>query len=166
MFDLLLHFVDLRHPLLLWRLAGAVHNKQKWLLFFFSLEMIRQASTAWESVNLFIYWLKPSPQSWNMLQACHSQSRVELTSCVCSLARESSPFMKRDLWKGYNTFYHAFPDLKNFVFFPLLHKSVGVFKGHVPSEFHQKFHQSASSILRGNWCSAEASIPSWSSLGQ
>ena len=28
MFDLLLHFVDLRHPLLLWRLAGAVRNNQ------------------------------------------------------------------------------------------------------------------------------------------
>ena len=51
-----------------------------------------------------------------------------------------SPFKKRNLWKGYHAFYHAFPDLKNFVFFLLLHKSVGVFKGHVPSEFHQKFH--------------------------
>ena len=97
MFDLLLHFVDLRHPFLLWRLSGAVHNKQKWQLFFFSSGIIQQASTAWESVNVFVYW-------WNMLQACRSQSRSELSSCVCSLARELSPFKRRYLWKGSHEF--------------------------------------------------------------
>ena len=64
---------------------GGCAQQTKMTTVFFSSKMIR------ESVNvfcvLFVYW-------WNMLQACRSQSRSELTSCVCSLARELSPFKK------------------------------------------------------------------------
>ena len=137
---------------------GGCAQQTKMTTVFFSSKMIR------ESVNvfcvLFVYW-------WNMLQACHSQSRAELTSCVCSLARELSPFKRRDLWEGFHEFIMLFLTSRISSFSCSCTNPLGFSKDMFrQSSIRSLIRGHPPSSLRGNWCSAEASIPSWSSLGQ